>query len=58
MPRFLRALLVLGLAFTVSSILRAVLPAVQTGHWVSSGTLTQARSGAAAVLLPDGRVPD
>jgi hypothetical protein len=56
MPRFLRALLVLGLAFTVSSILRAVLPAVQTGHWVSSGTLTQARSGAAAVLLPDGRV--
>jgi len=56
MPRFLRALLVLVLAFTVGSILRAALPAVQTGHWVSSGTLAQARSGAAAVLLPDGRV--
>src|SRR5258707_81328 len=56
MPRFLRALLVLVLAFTVGSILRAVLPTVQTGHWVSSGALAQARSGAAAVLLPDGRV--
>jgi hypothetical protein len=56
MPRFLRALLVLVLAFTFGSILRAVLPTVQTGHWVSSGALAQARSGAAAVLLPDGRV--
>jgi hypothetical protein len=56
MPRFLRAILVLVLAFTFGSILRAVLPTVQTGHWVSSGALVQARSGAAAVLLPDGRV--
>jgi hypothetical protein len=56
MPRFLRALVVLALAVTFGSILRAVLPTVQTGQWVSSGPLAQARSGAAAVLLPDGRV--
>src|ERR1051326_704216 len=56
MPRFMRVLLALITAFTITSILWASLPTVLTGQWVNSGALTQARSGAAAVLLPDGRV--
>jgi len=56
MPRLQRALLVLVAAFAVASILSASLPTVHTGQWVNSGALTEARSGAAAVLLPDGRV--
>ena len=56
MPRLLRALFVLVAAFAVASILSASLPTVHTGQWVNSGSLTEARSGAAAVLLPDGRV--
>src|ERR1041385_4642491 len=56
MPRFIRALVVFASILFFASILRATLPDVQTGHWVNSSVLSQGRTGAAAVLLPDGRV--
>src|ERR1051326_1466062 len=56
MPRFVRALFVFVSILVFASILRATLPDVQTGHWVNSSVLSQGRTGAAAVLLPDGRV--
>src|ERR1041385_7461399 len=56
MARLLRVLLVLVAAFAVASILSASLPTVHTGQWVNSSALNEARTGAAAVLLPDGRV--
>ncbi|HET9790079.1 MAG TPA: kelch repeat-containing protein, partial [Candidatus Angelobacter sp.] len=45
-----------ALTLSAASILHAALPNVQSGQWAASGNLQQARSGAAAVLLPDGRL--
>jgi MBG domain-containing protein/Kelch motif protein len=56
MPRFIRAIVVFVSILAFASILRATLPNVQTGQWVNSSVLLQGRAGAAAVLLPDGRV--
>ena len=56
MARFARVLLVLVCSFGIASILRATLPLVPSGEWADSGLLAQARTGAAAVLLADGRV--
>ncbi len=56
MTRVIRTLVVCMCVVVVASLLRASLPTVQTGSWVSAGNLSQARSGAASVLLPDGRI--
>src|SRR6266567_4196912 len=45
-------LLVLGLAF----LLQGTLPQVPTGTWTATSSLTEARSGSAAVVLQDGRI--
>src|SRR5207248_8751870 len=36
--------------------LRSATPEVRSGLWAPSGVMTQARTGAAAVRMPDGRV--
>src|SRR6266566_5099183 len=36
--------------------LRSATPEVRSGSWAPSGAMTQARTGAAAVRMPDGRV--
>src|SRR5215212_10919266 len=36
--------------------LHSATPVVRTGSWMPSGAMGQARTGAAAVQLPDGRV--
>ena len=47
------AFILVGVRF----VMRASLPQVATGTWQSTGTLmTEARTGAAAALLPDGRI--
>jgi Big-like domain-containing protein/MBG domain-containing protein/Kelch motif protein len=57
MARFTRVLFLLAVSgLMLVSVLRASLPQIATGKWANSGSLAQARSGAAAVLLPDGRV--
>src|SRR3989442_3570212 len=56
MTRVIRTLVVCMCVVVVASLLRASLPTVQTGSWVSAGNLSQARNGAASVLLPDGRI--
>ncbi|HEX2331028.1 MAG TPA: hypothetical protein VHN74_20055, partial [Candidatus Angelobacter sp.] len=56
MSRLLRVLLLVVCGLGVVSVLRASLPLVQTGKWAGAGALAESRSGAAAVLLPDGRV--
>src|SRR6476620_7366266 len=49
---------VIALLLGASSLpsLRGNMPAVQTGQWTPLGAMSDARSGAAAVLLPDGLV--
>src|SRR6266699_5182587 len=47
-----------GLAtiFGGAMYLRSATPEVRSGSWAPSGAMTQARTGAAAVRMPDGRV--
>src|SRR6185437_702941 len=56
MSRTLRLAVVLLSLFSATFILKASLPQVSTGVWQAAGSLATARSGAAAVALPDGRV--
>jgi uncharacterized repeat protein (TIGR01451 family) len=56
MTRVIRTLVVCMCVVVVASLLRASLPTVQTGSWVSAGNLSQARNGACTVVLSDGRL--
>ncbi|MGZ7060789.1 MAG: Kelch repeat-containing protein, partial [Candidatus Angelobacter sp.] len=59
MSRLMRVVVLFLSALTlvsIVSVLRAALPNVQTSQWAASGNLQKARSGAAAVLLTDGRL--
>jgi hypothetical protein len=50
------ALIALLLGASSLPSIRGNMPAVQTGNWTPLGTMSEARSGAAAVLLSDGLV--
>ncbi len=50
----LAIVVVLFSAFAV--LVQGALPAVPTSTWSPAGTLSTPRNGAAAVLLPDGRI--
>src|SRR5437899_12817105 len=56
MTRVIRTLVVCMCGVVVASLLRASLPTVQTGSWVSAGNLSQTRSGACTVVLSDGHL--
>jgi len=56
MSRTLRLGVVLLSLFSATFLLKASLPQVSTGVWQAAGSLATARSGAAAVALPDGRI--
>jgi hypothetical protein len=50
------ALIALLLGASSLPPIRGNMPAVQTGQWIPLGAMSDARSGAAAVLLPDGLI--
>jgi len=56
MNRLTRLVSVLGLLVYVAFASQGVSQAQASNKWLSLGQMTQARSGAAAVLLTDGRV--
>ena len=56
MKRAPKTLWVLLALIASVGILKATLPQVVIGNWTASNPLSQARSGASAVMLPDGRI--
>jgi hypothetical protein len=54
--RVLRYTLVASVVFGLTFLLKAALPSVTTGSWVTAGNLAAARSGACTAVLTDGRL--
>src|SRR5690348_14826274 len=50
-----RLWIILALIFS-AGILKATLPPITIGNWTGTASLTQPRSGAATVLMKDGRI--
>src|SRR3989442_13818796 len=47
---------VLACVLCLGFLLKADMPQVSTGTWAPAGSMTQARTGASATLLQDGRI--
>src|SRR5712692_5705043 len=57
MQRTIKSLLYVSVGvICVALLLKAAVPQVPTGTWASGGAMSQARAGASAALLQDGRI--
>src|SRR5437867_3496678 len=56
MKRLKYALIGVSVLLCAALLVRGSLPQITSGSWAPAGSMSQVRDGAAAVLLPDGRV--